>query len=381
MSLMMRSKMFKLAIYFHCYLLCGSCFFDYAVPSAVTYTLEGAGRFGDCVLMYSKAKYFALKHNMVLLYKPFSFSNELTLHTREIYWSQDLEKEFLHKKFVTCARDINQNISGTLYVVDLFTTFADVAPQRTHRQLEPVDHWINLFADEIYQMMQQDPAYKSIIKDMLKPTRTLPRPDFPQWHISVAVHIRTGTGYDGNLWSKQLYSEFKRTTQKIMPVTYWIADCACPLRFPPIQYYIDQINNLSDLVNGYPLYVQIFTDDEHPEEILNTIKKCCDGAITITLGTSGLWQNRIIDDIYAMSMFDCLIKPCSFFSGISQLVGDHKLIIRPDDFCYDDQALYITDMVFTINDSYRVKTIKVAYEKLYDAFLKDSVCKVLLGVP
>jgi hypothetical protein len=353
----------------------------YAIPSAVTYTLERAGRFGDCVLMYCKAKYFAVKRNMLLLYKPFSFSNELTLHTRETYWTQDLGNKFQHKKRVTCAQDIDPNTSDTLYIVDLFTTFADVAPQRTHRQLEPVDHWINLFADEIYQMMQQDQAYKSIIKDMLKPTRTFPLADFPPRHISVAVHIRTGTGYDGNLWSKQLYSEFKRTTQKIVPATFWIADCACPLRFPPIQYYIDQINNLSDLVNGYPLYVQIFTDDEHPEEILNNIKKCCDGAITITLGTSGLWQNRTIDDIYAMSMFDCLIKPCSFFSGISQLVGNHKLIIRPDDFCYDDQALYITDMMFTINDSYRVKTIKVAYEKLYDAFLKDSVCKVLLRVP
>jgi hypothetical protein len=353
----------------------------YAIPSAVTYTFDGAGRFGDCVLLYCKAKYFAVKCNMVLLYKPFSFSNELALHMHETYWTQDLENKFRYKKRVMSAQDIDPNESDTLYVVDLFTSFTDVAPRITHKQLEPVDHWINLFADEVYQMMQQDIAYKSIIKDMLKPIRTLALPDFPKCYISVAVHIRTGTGYDGNLWSKQLYSGFKRTTQKIVPVTYWIADCACPLRFPPIQYYIDQINNLSDLVNGYPLYVQVFTDDEYPEKIINAIKKNCSGALAITLGTSGIWQNRTVDDIYAMSMFDCLIKPCSFFSGISQLVGNHKLIIRPDDYCFDDQALYITDMMFILNDSYRVKTIKVAYEQLHDAFLKDSVCKVLLGVP
>jgi hypothetical protein len=365
-------------MYFIYFLLLGFFLQNYAIPPAVTYTFEHAGRFGDCVLIVCKAKFFAVERGLSLLYKPFPFSDELTLHTCEIPWTQDLENKFANKKRVTCARDIEPALPDTLYIVDLFTTFADVAPQAKHKQVEPVDHWINLFADEVYLMMQQNSTYKKIIKEMLKPIKSLPQPKFPAGCISVAVHIRMGTGYDGNLWSKQLYAGCKRTNQKIVPIDHWVADCACPLRFPPLQFYIQQINVLAKLFDDYPLYVQIFTDDVHPQNILDTIQQQCPGSVTITLGTVGGWQGRTIDDIYFMSMFDCLIRPCSSFSGVSQIVSDHKLIIRPDDFCFDDQALYITDMIYTIHCNDQTERIRVPYEIIDEQYLKNYVRQNIL---
>jgi hypothetical protein len=375
---MVRYKIPQYIVMLICFLLLESGSHCYGTSSAVTYTFEGAGRFGDCVVIYCKAKYYAVTYGLPLLYKPFNFSDELVLHMSETSWTQDRENKFHHKKRVRCARDIDLSLPDTLYIVDLFTTFADVAPRLIHTSFEPVDHWINLFADEVYLMMQQDCHYKKIIKEMLKPIKALPVQYFPEGHISVAVHIRTGGGFDGNIWSKQLYSECKRTEQKTAPIDHWIADCSCPLRFPPLQFYIQHINALTAYVDGYPLYIEIFTDDTHPQDILNTIKKHCRVNGTITLGTTGTWQNRTIEDIYYMSMFDCLIRPCSFFSGVAQIIGNHKFVIRPEDFCFDSQTLYITDTMYTFYDGAAVSAIKVPYELTYDGSLKKFCAKILL---
>jgi hypothetical protein len=358
-----------------------SCFSSLVLarPSAVTYTFEGAGRFGDCVMIYCKAQYYAHENGYTLLYKPFKFSDELKLHYCQTYWTQDLENEFKYKKRVTCSLDVDAQSVDTLFIVDIFTSLADSAPRQTHKRTEPIDHWINLFADEIFLMMQKDPEYKAIIKDMLTPYRTLTHQALPQGYITVAVHVRKGGGVDGNLLSQQLYTEYKRTGQKIFPVNYWIADCACPLRFPPNQFYIDQLNNLSELVNHYPLYVQIFTDDADPQQLLRCFQEHCHRSIVLTLGTADIWWNRTIEDAVNMSLSDCLIRPCSFFSGVAQLMGDHKLIIRPDDFCWDEQKLYIIDTVFTINCDNTIKTMRIAYEQRNDPALKDAVCNALCG--
>ena len=350
----------------------------FAQSSAVTYTFEGAGRFGDCVMIYCKAKFYATQYGLPLLYKPFRFSDQLKLHSVESYWTQDKDNEFSCKKLVRCTKDIDQNAQDTLFIIDLFTSLLDVAPQITHKRFEPVDHWINLFCDEIFLMMQQYPDYKTLIKKMLQPTRPLIDPRLPDGMLTVAVHVRKGGGVDGSLMSKQLFSGFKRTAEKVLPTSYWVADCACPLRFPPDQFYIDQINTLAKLVDGYPLYVQIFTDDAHPQEILSSFKQHCPCAITFTLGTQKQWWDQTLEDIYAMSKFDCLIRPCSFFSGVAQLMGEHKLIVRPDDFCWSDQCLYITDMIYTINNGVSLKNIKIAYERMHDLSLKQCICDVLL---
>ena len=370
----MHGKKSRFVAYFCCILSCHS---GYAHSCAVTYQLS-PGRFGDCVIMYCKAKYYAVKYDMPLLYKPFTLSDELALHAREPLWSQERENEFKQKKRVTCARDIDSHQSETLFIVDLFTTFADAAPQIVHKKWEPIDHWINLFADDVYAMMQQDSVYKKAIKEMLQPIRLINAPDLPKGYITVAVHVRTGSGYDGTLWSKPLYTTMKRTTQKAVPVDCWIADCACPLRFPPLQFYIQQIHALAHLFHEYPLYVQIFTDDIHPQDIFNTMQQQCPDNVTLALGTVGAWNARTLDDMYVMGKFDCLIRPCSFFSGVSQVVGNHKIVIRPDDFCFDDQTLYITDMMYTIHNNGRTERIRVPYEMLDAAHLQRYVRALLL---
>lgn len=51
-----------------------------------------------------------------------------------------------------------------------------------------------------------------------------------------------------------------------------------------------------------------------------------------------------------MSQFDCLIRPCSNLSGIAQIIGDHKVIIRPEHNKWVDNKLIIDQVALFIPD-------------------------------
>ena len=87
-------------------------------------------------------------------------------------------------------------------------------------------------------------------------------PEFIPDMFSVAVHYRTGRGYDGPYLQDQ--------TEKEPGVVY--VDEKYPMRFLPIDYFFDQLEWVFQRMNHHPLYVRIFTDDPDIPEVEEAFK-------------------------------------------------------------------------------------------------------------
>ena len=91
------------------------------------------------------------------------------------------------------------------------------------------------------------------------------------------------------------------------------------------------------MLNHAPLFVYVFSDSKHPEKIVERFKKRITlPNISLTCSKQDAFvrhisRNAIIEDIYNMSRFDCLIKAESGFSLTAQFIGDYKIIIVPMD--------------------------------------------------
>lgn len=255
--------------------------------SAVTYELNG-GRFGDNLSSYCRAIWIAYRHNIPFLYKRFKYSERLALNNYGLAMNKKVGALFKRKIIIpnhNCY-DIIKN-SGILYIVGWKSKIS-------------VD-WRN----------------KKFVA-LLKKCLTLPflssrflssEIEIPPHHISVAVHIRTGGDYgpDKKIRSKQ------------------------PKRFAPHQFYIDQIKRIQSMFEGSDLYVHIFTDDAKPMALVKKFKQQL-GDEHITYGCRQQGNNfhtNVLEDFFAMTTFDCLIRPESLYSMYAERLGNHKVVIYP----------------------------------------------------
>ncbi len=341
--------------------------------SAITYTFDGAGRFGDCILIYCKAQYYAMYYGLPIIYKPFPFSDQLCTHAYHKQYPYTGDTLFRATKKVKSKTDINKEEHNILYTIDLFTSLTEkphVADPGNKSMLN--DHWVNFLADEIHEKMLEDITYYALIKNrirFLNPQAIM----LPSSTVRLAVHVRTGGGYDGQLYSSRFKDVANITSCRIPNVTQRFHDCVFPLKFPPEQFYVDQINTLAEALEGHSLYVEIFTDDREPDTMLSAFRSKCKGKnISIQLGTKSAWYVTPIHDLYRMTQFDCIIKPCSSYSGVAQIMGDYKVIIYPDKHCWDNNFLCITESVMQIKSEDR------KYEKL-KLMYRQPIAKPLRG--
>lgn len=210
------------------------------------------GRFGDNLLGYCKAKWFSLYYNIRLLYRPFRYSDRLQLSRYEKKLTKETEKGLKYVLALGKRSDFLQNNrNSSLYVVSLATDLGG-DPANTYNFIKQYE----FRPDVAYVQAVEDCKYKQELKKMLIPTTSLPNLNKPKGMITVAVHVRKGGGFDPPLSSIQVFRRY--------------ADKVWPLRFPPEQFYIDQIIRLSTLLNDKPLFVYIFTDDPNPLRILET---------------------------------------------------------------------------------------------------------------
>ena len=170
----------------------------------------------------------------------------------------------------------------------------------------------------------------------------------PEDRISVAVHIRKGCDFDFPLFSKQYESdEHYLLNDKIYSDHYH------HLKFPPEQFYAEQLKKLYEYLGKEPLYVHVFSDAAVPQEIVDRIQKYIGTTCDITFATQKsdyLHHVSIMADIYAMSMFDYLIRSESHFPWIAQMIGNHKGIIRPVAYAWQDAYLKMTRTQIDIPD-------------------------------
>jgi hypothetical protein len=277
---------------------------------------------------YAKAKWLSYTYKVPLLYQPFSHSDQLQLDRAEpiklnLYIGRYEQNVAVHPSM---HLQPNNSIS-TLYV----------SLARKGDQI--------MGGDVFFKIISSDAVFKTLIQQMLTPSKKVKPLALPKNRITVAVHVRKGSGPDTKPSSKQFYDTAHYFA---LPLTHFteqerkFSDRRCPHRFLPDQFYVDQIILLSELLDDQPLYVYLFTDDKNPDELAKKYaEKIKKPNITFAHHPANN-PNKIGDvltDYYNMAQFDCLIRPGSNFSRAIQLFGNHKLVIYPQEARWHADAI------------------------------------------
>jgi len=289
---------------------------------AVTY-FSGNGRFGDKIIAYATAKWISFKFNILLLLKPFQYSSMLRLG-REKKYSKEMVEQFERVIPIESEQDVIEHEEKNVIFENKGMYFR-------------IDECSGL--EQTIEYMLRDQFFVAELKNMLQPVVPLPRITLPQDKITIAVHIRKGGGFDKPLNSIQYY-------RKNMINRKYYADEKWPFKFPPEQYYVNQIKRISKLFNDVPLFVYIFTDDRNPLRLVKRIKKAVKkGNITFACRNRGNVHNaHVVEDFYNMARFGCLIRSGSSFALAVQLLGNHEVVIYPKHWQWVGKKLVIDEV-------------------------------------
>ncbi len=284
--------------------------------AAITYKVP-QGRLGDRLLVYAQAKYVSRKLNIPLIFKPFvpcdlfmmsRYEQQLQQHDESYYtnivplrWSSSLPE-------VTKPR--------TLFIVD---------------GARPAS----------YPFIRGDAAILKEIRNMFAPAVPITYKKLPEQCVSVAVHVRKGSGCD----------IIDHGVNKGHP--YPTLSRQWPLRFPPEHYYVDQLTSLTSVLAGRSMYVCIFTDDRNPAAIMERFRKLIPNpCIEWDYSRANTQdQKSVIDDLFDMSRFDCLIRGQSNFAIIADIIGNHPVIIYPSHYIWRGDKLIITEARALVRNS------------------------------
>lgn len=287
------------------------------------------GRFGDQLLYYVKLKWLAQKYNGNFLLRAFKKSERLALYHKEEHYQAEVHGSLPFKKLVNQIDLGQKKLSNVVWEVPYFYQF-----NQWYLKTRP---WVEII---------QDKQFIASIKELLQPVYPVPTLALPKDHVTVAVHIRTGGGVDAPCISQQWYDSSKALLEKpsVKQRTKY-ADWIWPLKFLPCQYYVDQIKRISGLLNDAPLYVYVFTDDRCPDVLCKNIAQRVDKA-NITYAFHGKEQRQVldeVDDLFIMAhQFDVLIRGGSHLALIADLIGSHKIVIRPVRAYWFNDKLVVT---------------------------------------
>ncbi len=292
-----------------------------AQPNQAVTNYVNTGRFGDRIISYTTAKWISQRFNIPLFFKPFKYSSMLRFGREEKKYSKEIAKQF-KEVIVGNEQDIikHEKKNNIIFESKRRWFFISSSPS----------------IESTIEYMLQGQPFAAELRNMLEPVVPLPQITLPEDKITVAVHIRKGGGFDRPLNSIQYYhSRLSKFADKI-----W------PLKFPPEQYYVNQIKRISTLFDDAPLFMHIFTDARNPPSLVERIKGAVGKSnINFSCRHSGNTHNtHVIEDFYNMSRFDCLIRSGSHFSIAAQLLGNHKVIIYPKHFKWEGRRLIIDEV-------------------------------------
>lgn len=309
-----------------------------AGQAAVTYELSG-GRLGDDLLSYLHAKWISYIYKIPLFYKPFAYSDELALDDLEQYNpSERFKNSIVFQKNQPIK--INPS-SSTLYMVPYFPESLE-EHQAPQAGINSSNIYTELFAARdkfIYFAVDwEDENFLREVRSMITPINTLPLIKPPKKCISVAVHVRKNSnGYDLPLLHEQ--KEHYDPKQKYADVIY-------PFKCVPDEYFIEQIKKIYNIFKNQPMYVFIFTDDINPLSIMNKYKKIINNdAITFDCRTAeNSHDSNVLEDLFSMMNFDCLIRADSNLSIVASKLGKFKVVITPAHHRWDGRKLIIDEV-------------------------------------
>lgn len=253
------------------------------LQSGITWRANG-GRFGDNLLSYARTKWLSYKHNLSFFYRSFPYSDQLMMY----------EKESLY----------------TIKTRPLFATFIHL-PLKSDYAIENNTNVLYICQwKTIVNVDWSDTFFISELKKTIAPRQELEKITIPSDCISIAVHVRTGGNY--------LKDDAAKATH--------------PLRFVPDKFFIAQIKRLAKMFNQENLYVHIFTDHPEPIKLINKFKRQLNNP-RISFGyreQKNDYDLNVLEDLFGMMDFDCLIRPQSNFSRFAQILGKNTIAIYPE---------------------------------------------------
>lgn len=306
--------------FFLFFLVIGMTTNNYADPnevpstSAITYKF-GGGRFGDQLLTYLHAKWAAYCYNLPFYYRPFKHADRLVLHSEDPILTKAIVRSFDKVVRLMQWSDLeSHNLARILFSIPYFPE-CKIDLRNSYRRRR------------FYQVDWEHPEFKKEVRRLVSPIEPFKRVELPDDQITVAAHVRKGGGYD-SLRAQQGY----------------------PLKFPTNQYYADQILLLDEMMEGKPIYVYVFTDDHDPWKIVEDLKKRVNKShVTIVCHTREMLAGRhFLDDLFAMTQCDCLIRAESHFSVIAGKLKDFILEICPLSYHREKGEVVIDEL--TIRD-------------------------------
>lgn len=264
---------------------------------AITFE-HSAGRFGDCLLHYLRAKWFAYHYKMPLLYQAsedFPYFSQLVLHDKE----QHLE-----------------GLSSNIKILDIH--YACPEPKERYNHLYKVPYFPETYWElEVqgrpwfsFQVDWKDPEFRKIVKEMIAPKNSIELIKPPANCINIALHIREGGGVDS------------------LEVHF-----ANPIKLPPLSYYQEAISRVLDFFDDQQIYCHVFTDALEPIELIEKIKNGCklNKNIFFSCRTIGnRHDENVLEDFFSLFNFDILIRPGSNFSLVPELIHDYAMVCSPE---------------------------------------------------
>lgn len=315
--------------------------------SGITFRHNG-GRLGDVLLDFTKNFYIAYKHQLDL------YLDDNLPYIQDFILDFEIPRLSAHPFHIARTIRSDEYINPSeniLYRSEFYITVDSVSD-------------LDLFHGHMFQCSIEQPEFGEKIRKLLTPKTDFSF-EFPQNQISVAIHIRKGGGFDHPLAS-ELYRPAVRNDNATRTSKYQFVDRDQPFKFPPEQYYVDQLIFLHALLDQQPLYVFLFTDDKEPQTIVERIqKKLAQYNITnITFDyrkTENAHDLNIIEDISFMSKFEYLIKSGSHYPWIAQMIGNHKAIISPIEYRWDGDYLNIVhaEIAFPDRENHTLKKFKI----------------------
>lgn len=318
--------------------------FTLSHPHIITNDFEGWRRLGDNITTVSKTCYYAEKFDLPMFYTPFEYSNSFKLCQQIPLLEKSKKNQFSKMVYVNSDEDIESNIEEEDPIL-FVCTFLSLTP------------WVYSYIHENYNFGQK-------IRNLFTPIIPYKKIEKAPNAISIALHVRKGGGVDWPLASQQefelkipimtkkkIYLHKKNpniSSEDIWPLNYlpgpgfisetkhlllkksFYADYIWSIKFPPDQYYIEQLKLILSNLPNKSVTIYLFTDDPNPENIVTRYKNALGTHVTFVYRTLENQHNKnVIDDLMAITQCDILIAASSSFAFAAMLLGNHSLIAMP----------------------------------------------------
>lgn len=192
-----------------------------------------------------------------------------------------------------------------------------------------------------WDLLKKDEDFKKSIQSKLRIKKKFDFASLPKDVVSVALCVRYGQKAQTCRLSPQ-FIEGNRMGEEAFQGKRVHYDVNEPLEFVPLQFYLDQIQSLSEEIKK-PLYVKVFTDASDPNQIAEAFReRISNKEITIDcVSTKSFSKRNFIKEVADIQRFDYLVHSKFSFPDIVSLLNNFKKVICPTEVKWEDGFLHV----------------------------------------